>query len=162
MIERKAGKAMAGKRAMVTVTGITGSNPTDKELVELVLKDTGIFRGTKLKGKKPVLEAEQQTSVQCLWITLQGSSPAQSLCFPEILSCPSCASSPATELLPHTMNSSSSATCSSFPLRAQENPQCSPRLCQLLPLREFSENISIPAGRVGSWDSRREHKETAS
>lgn len=89
MIERKVGKAMAGKRAMVTVTGIKGSDPKEEELMELVLRDTGIFKRTKLKGKKPVLEAKQQTRVQCLWTTLQGSSPAQSHCFPEILSCPS-------------------------------------------------------------------------
>lgn len=90
MIERKVGKAMAGKRAMVTVTGNKGPNPKQEELMELVLRDTGIFRRTKLKGKKPVLEAKQQTSVQCVWTTLQGSSPAQSHCFPETLSCPSC------------------------------------------------------------------------
>lgn len=53
MIERKVGKAMTGKRAMVTVTGIQGSNPKDKKL--MVLRDTGIFRRTKRKGEKPVL-----------------------------------------------------------------------------------------------------------
>lgn len=73
MIERKAGKAMAGRRAVVTVTGAAGSHPKDKELVELVLRDAGIFRRTKLKGKETVLEAEQKL-VSSVWITMQGSS----------------------------------------------------------------------------------------
>lgn len=57
---------MRGKRAMVTVTGVKGSDPKDKELMELVLRDAGIFRRTKLKRKKLDLELNsKQVSNVC-------------------------------------------------------------------------------------------------
>lgn len=73
---------------------------------------------------------------------------------------PPCPQNPVLSLLSHSLTTELPAHTHEL-LRLLEMPG-EVQAVSGLPLREFSENISIPAGRVGSWDSSREHKETAS